>query len=555
VFVRSQTNGNRTYLLIVGNQRVDGKVQQRVLCRLGRLDDLLASGQLDALLHSLGRFSDKYTVLGAHANGESLTTRTRIIGPPLIFQRLWRECGIGPVLSDLLSSRQFEFSVERAVFLTVLHRLVAPGSDRAAEKWKQGYAIAGGDPLALHHLYRAMAWLGEPLPETQQKGATPFVIRTTKDLIEEALFARRRDLFSHLDLVFFDTTSIYFEGEGGQSLGWYGHSKDHRPDRLQMMVGVVMDQDGNPVCSEMWPGNASDVKSLVPIVERLKARFPVGEVCIVADRGMISAETVKQIQERKWQYILGVRMRSSKEAREEVMGRAGRYHQVHAQSADPQAPAPLKVKEVWVEERRYVVCQNEEQAEKDRQEREAIAAALRDALQGGDKSLVGNKGYRRFLRTSGERFSIDEDKLKEEARYDGKWLLTTNTDLAASQVALKYKQLWMVEDIFRSMKSLLETRPIYHKCDETIRGHVFCSFLALVLRKELQDRLERQGWDLEWADVIGDLDRLQEVEMSIDGKSYVVRTETKGTVGKVFQACGVALPPTLQPAEGAPAET
>jgi Transposase DDE domain len=550
MFVRAQTNGDRTYLIVVENERIGGKIRQRVLHRLGRLDELLVSGQLDALLASLGRFSNKYAVLGAHANGESLTTRTRIIGPPLIFERLWQQCGIGPVLRDLLRPRQFEFSVERAVFLTVLHRLMAPGSDRLAEKWKQGYAIPGADSLALHHLYRAMAWLGEPLPEAQQQGATPFVVRTTKDWIEEELFAHRRDLFSHLDLVFFDTTSIYFEGEGGQTLGWYGHSKDHRPDRLQMVVGVVMDQHGNPVCSELWPGNASDVKSLVPIVERLQARFPVGAVCIVADRGMISAGTVRQIQERKWQYILGVRMRSSQEAREEVMGRAGRYHEVHARSTDPHAPAPLKVKEVWVEDRRYVVCHNEDQAEKDRQEREAIAAALRDALPGGDKSLVGNKGYRRFLRTTGECFSLDEDKLKEEARYDGKWLLTTNTELAAGEVAQKYKQLWMVEDIFRSMKSLLETRPIYHKCDETIRGHVFCSFLALVLRKELQDRLERQGWDLGWADVISDLDRLQEVEMSLDGKSYTVRTETKGTIGKVFQACGVALPPTLRSADG-----
>jgi hypothetical protein len=550
MFVRAQTNGDRTSLIVVENERIGGKIRQRVLHRLGRLDELLASGQLDALLASLGRFSNKYAVLGAHANGESLPTCTRILGPPLLFERLWQQCGIGPVLRDLLRPRQFEFSVERAVFLTVLHRLMAPGSDRSAEKWKQGYAIPGADSLALHHLYRAMAWLGEPLPEAQQQGATPFVVRTTKDWIEEELFARRRDLFSHLDLVFFDTTSIYFEGEGGQTLGWYGHSKDHRPDRLQMVVGVVMDQHGNPVCSELWPGNASDAKSLVPIVERLQARFPVGEVCIVADRGMISAGTVRQIQERKWQYILGVRRRSSKEAREGVRGRAGRYHEVHARSTDPHAPAPLKVKEVWVEDRRYVVCHNEDQAEKDRQEREAIAAALRDALPGGDKSLVGNKGYRRFLRTTGECFSLDEDKLKEEARYDGKWLLTTNTELAAGEVAQKYKQLWMVEDIFRSMKSLLETRPIYHKGDETIRGHVFCSFLALVLRKELQDRLERQGWDLGWADVISDLDRLQEVEMSLDGKSYAVRTETKGTIGKVFQACGVALPPTLRSADG-----
>ncbi|MGP8244378.1 MAG: hypothetical protein ACLQVN_07640 [Bryobacteraceae bacterium] len=171
-------------------------------------------------LHSLGRFSEKYAVLGTHTNGESVITRTRSIGPALIFERLWQECGAGPVLHGLLRDRHFEFPVERAVFLTVLHRLVAPGSDRAAEKWKQDYAISGVDSLALHQLYRAMAWLGDPLPESEQNGATPFVVRTTKDLVEEELFARRRDLFTGLDLVFFDTTSIYFEGEGGQTLGW-----------------------------------------------------------------------------------------------------------------------------------------------------------------------------------------------------------------------------------------------------------------------------------------------------------------------------------------------
>jgi len=546
MFLRTQTNGNRTYLLLVENHRRDGKVRQHVLCRLGRLDELLASGQLDSLLCSLGRFSDKYVVLGAHANGRSLTTRTRIVGPALIFQRLWCDCGIGPTLTDLLGQRQFEFPVERAVFLTVLHRLLAPGSDRAAEKWKRDHAVAGAEALQLHQLYRAMAWLGSPLPDGEQAGTTPFVVRTTKDQIEEELFAGRRDLFTSLDLIFFDTTSIYFEGEGGQTIGQYGHSKDHRPDRLQMVVGVVLDSDGNPICSEMWPGNAADVKSLVPVVERLQTRFPVGEVCIVADRGMISQETTTELEQRQWKYILGVRMRSSKEARVEVVGRGGRYAEIYPESVDANDPAPLKVKEVWVEDRRYVVCVNEAEARKDRLERETLVASLREALRGGDKSLVGNKGYRRYLRTTGARFSLDEEKIQEEQRYDGKWVLRTNTDLPAREVALKYKQLWTVEDIFRSMKSLLETRPIFHKRDETIRGHVFCSFLALMLRKELEDRLERKGWIGEWADLMRDLERLQEVELSLDGKDYILRTELAGATGKVFQVCAVAIPPTLR---------
>jgi len=546
VFVRTQSNGARTYLLIVENRWIDGKVKQHVLHRLGRLDQLVSSGQLDSLIVSLGRFTEKLAVLGAHLNGDSITTRSAKIGPALICERLWKACSIDDILRTALSRRHFEFSVERAVFLSVLHRLFQPGSDRAAEKWKSDYAIGGVELLGLHHLYRAMAWLGAALPQDQQRGATPFVPRTNKDVIEEDLFARRRDLFTSLDLVFFDTTSLYFVGKGGDTIGKRGHSKDHRPDLKQMVVGMVLDQNGYPVCSEMWPGNTTDVKSLVPIVDRLKMRFAIGEICIVADRGMISAQTITDLEERKWRYILGVRMRSSTEAKQ-VVGRAGRYAEVYPQSDDPDDPSPLKVKEVWVEDqRRYVVCLNEDQAKKDRLDREAVVASLRDALKQGNKALVGNKGYRKFLRSGREQFAVDEDKLKQEARYDGKWVLTTNTDLAPAEVALKYKQLWRVEDVFRSMKSLLDTRPIFHKRDETIRGHVFCSFLALVLRRELEERLSKKNWKLEWADILRDLDNLTEMEIAINGKGYLFRSEAKGTVGKVFQACGVGLPPTLR---------
>ena len=547
MFVRTKQRGTHTYLMIVENKRVDGRIQQTVLHHLGRLDRLRASGQLDALFHSLGRFSEDLDVLGAHQRGESITTRTTRIGPALMFERLWRQLGIDQVLNDRLAGRKFGFAVERAVFLTVLHRLFDPGSDRAAEKWKEHTAIEGAGRLALHHLYRTMAWLGSPLTQKEdQQGATPFAPRCVKDQIEEELFDRRCDLFSSLDLVFFDTTSIYFEGEGGDTLGQYGHSKDHRPDLKQMVVGVVLDQEGQPLCSELWPGNTADVTSLLPIVERLRRRFAVGNICIVADRGMISQETIKELEGRGWKYILGARMRRCAEVKHDVLHRGGRYQQVYPKSPIKKDPSPLKVKEVRVEGRRYVVCLNEDQAAKDRHHREAIVAALRDALERGDKSLIGNKGYRRFVRAQGKRFSIDREKVEQETRYDGKWVLRTNMDLSAAQTALKYKQLWMVEQMFRSMKSLLQTRPIYHKCDETIRGHVFCSFLALVLRKELEDRLGRKGWRPEWADIIQDLDNLLETEISVDGKGYIVRSQTQGTVGKVAQACGAAFPPLLR---------
>jgi hypothetical protein len=185
-------------------------------------------------------------VISAHKRGKLPVLSTRKIGPSLIFERLWEECGCKKIIRSLVKGRKFEFYVERALFLTVLHRIFESGSDRSADKWRVDYNIEGTEFLQLHHLYRAMAWLGEESP------------MLTKDRLEELLFSYRRDLFTSLDLVFFDTTSIYFEGNGGESLGEYGNSKDHRSDRRQIVVGAVLDDTGRPVCCEILPGNTAD---------------------------------------------------------------------------------------------------------------------------------------------------------------------------------------------------------------------------------------------------------------------------------------------------------
>lgn len=546
MFFRVKPSGPRRYLQLVENFWDGGRTKQRVLCTLGRLDQLQDSGHLDALLASGARFTQKVLLLTAHRHGQAPVVTTRRIGPPLIFERLWRETGCQEVLTELLADRRFEFPVERAIFLTVLHRLCATGSDRAADRWKHDYALDGIDGLHLHHLYRAMAWLGDELPQAQQQGSTKLVPRCTKDVIEEQLFARCRDLFTDLDVVFFDTTSLYFEGDGGDEVGRYGHSKDHRPDEHQMVVGAVLDGAGRPICCELWPGNTTDVTTLIPIVDRLWRRFRIRRVCIVADRGMTCQGTITDLEEQGWPYILGARLRQT-EVRDEVLAAGGRFRVVHGPRQRTDEPTPLKVKDVRVEGRRYVVCVNAEEVESDRTRREAIVASLREQLARGDKALVGNKGYRRYLKVEGEgHFVVDEAKLEEEARYDGTWVLRTNTELSAPEVALQYKKLWMVEQWFRACKSLLETRPLYHQRDETIRGHVFCSFLALLLRHELQTRLEARGQHLEWAEVIQDLERVQYVEVEHTGKRFLLRSEFQGTAGRVFQAAGVAAPPTVQ---------
>jgi len=544
MFARVKKSGKYQYLQIVENRKEKGKVKQRVIATVGRMDQLHAKGRVETLIRSLSRFSEQ-TLMILSGNSD-MAADAKKIGPVLIFERLWRETGIKAAIARVLAGRKFEFDVERAIFLTVLHRLMVSGSDRFCHRWCRDYTINGIDSLDLHHLYRAMGFLGEEIQD--QDGATPFSPRCNKDLVEELIFSHRRDLFSNLDLVFFDTTSIYFEGHGGESIGQRGFSKDHRPDLVQMVVGAVLDDKGQPICCEMWPGNTADVKSLLPIVDRLKTRFKIARICIVADRGMISAKTLEQLEsgDNPTPYILGARMRKVKQIRDRVLSHPGRYKQVRPESSDPDKPAPLKVKQVEIDGCRYIVCVNPSQQRKDAADREAIVCALTKQLKKGPKSLVGNKGFRKYVKIEKGSTSIDENRIKYESRFDGKWVLRTNTDLSADQVALKYKELWRVEKVFRDVKSLLTTRPIFHQKDQTIRGHVFCSFLALILRKELDRRLIKAGHRFEWAEIKQDLKALQRVTITEDGRRLSIRSQSQGVCGKVFQAVGVAMPPTIQ---------
>lgn len=542
MFARIKKSGKYQYLQIVENRRDDKKISRRVIATIGRLDKLKANGGVEPLIRSLSRFSEKTLLVLSGKNDVKASSKK--IGPALIFERLWENLGIKKVLNGLLHGRKFEFDVERAVFLTVLNRLFASGSDRSCDKWRRDYAIRSVESLSLHHMYRAMAFLGEELKE--EKKATQLAPRCIKDVIEERMFSLNQDLFSGLDLVFFDTTSIYFEGEGGKTIGQRGHTKDHRPDLKQMVLGAVLDNNGKPVCCEMWPGNTADVKTLIPVADRLRKRFNVIDFCIVADRGMISNDTMDQLAKRKMPYILGSRMRKVNEVKQDVLSRGGRYKEVHPEGNKSKGPSPLRVKEVWVDKNRYIVCYNSKQARKDAADRQAILDSLRQKLKSGAKSMIGNKGYRKYLKVSQDSIAIDLEKVESEARFDGKWVLRTNTDLPAEQVALKYKELWQVEHVFRDLKSVLDTRPVFHKCDETIRGHIFCSYLALTLRKELDRLLEKNNHNFEWKDIKQDLKTLQETIVEEKEKQLVIRTQSIGTCGKVFQAVGVVMPPTIR---------
>jgi hypothetical protein len=520
MFVRIKKAGPRSYLCIVESFREGKRIKQRTIANLGRFDHLQQSGQLDALLMSLAKFSEKMAVLSAFKQDQSLSCWAKEWGNLLVFRRLWEEMGLASIITGIQMRKKVEFALESALFLTVLHRLSEPGSDLQGSRWIERVYDPSRPELHYHHFIRAMGYAAE-----------------MKEEVEEELFCRERDLFSReVDLVFFDTTSIYFEGEGPEGLAAYGNSKDYRPFVKQMVVGVVMTRSGKPLCCEFWPGNMSDIESLKDVVRRLKERFSIERVILVCDRGMVSRGNILFLEKEEFGYILGVRLRKVKRVREEVLAHPGRYREVAEN---------LRVKEVELEGERYIVCLNPEEEKRERELRAKLVEELKAKLSTSPSSLITNRGYKKYLKVRKDSLTLDMQKIEGEARFDGKFVLTTNTELSSEEVAVTYKNLLQVELAFRNLKDVLSTRPVYHQTADNTKGHVFCSYLALMLLIELRRRLKEKGEVPPWPEVIRDLRSLQAIKISIDGKSFLLRSDFEGVAHHCFMAAGVKPPPVI----------
>jgi DDE family transposase len=525
MYVRAKTvrHGDKAYeyLQLVEARREAGRNRQRVIATLGRLDQVSASGQLDRLIAGLARFSEHLRVVPVD-RGDALAARTaKSWGPALIFGRLWERQGLPGILGRLSAHRKFGFDVERVAFALALQRLVAPGSDRQSAGWLETIEAPGFETIRLHQMYRTVAALAALRGE-----------------LERELFLADRDLFSGgLDLVCIDTTSsyVYREHEHDGTLRRRGYSRDKRPDLLQVVVCLAVDRRGWPVAWEVFPGNTADRPAFEAMVAKLRERFRIGRVCVVADRGMIARDTLAYLtgHETPWDYILGCRLRSDKAVRDIVLADPAPFRSL----ADG-----LEVKDVRLGERRYVVCRNPAEAERDARLRDGILDRLRATLRHGPKAVVGNRGFARFLTMDKGALAIDAAAIEADARFDGIFVLNTNTEHPAAEVAHLYKGLWRVERAFREVKSTLEVRPIYHQNDEACVGHLVAGFLALRLEVDLQRRLDAAGDVTPWPDLMRDLAQVQAIVVDLDGQRYRLRTDLAGAAHAAFAAAGLRPP-------------
>lgn len=518
-FPRKKDGSVRQYLQLVETYREGIKVKQRILLSLGRVDELRASGELDRMADALVRLTERQKIVDLAK--ELSATSNKMFGPVAVFRHLWKKFSMPKAIADAIRNETFfGYDAHAAIFRMVLGRLLYPKSKLMTHCWAETVSWDDGEVIDLQHYYRALGVLARNVKK-----------------IEENLYFAGRDLFTPApDLLFFDTTSVYFEGEGPTNgLGQYYYSKDNRPDRLQMFVGVVMTREGIPLAHHVFPGNTPDATAFSVVIEQMRNRFGIKRVILVGDRGMFSATIIKRIEELSMEYIAGVRMRTVTDVREIVLSDRGPFETV--------APN-LSVKDVHVGEKRYVVCHNEEEAKRAEVIREQVVAELREKLSLGPKRLIGNTAYRKYVSMEKEALRINESKIVSEARYDGKYVLLTNTDLSAKETALAYKALWQVERAFREIKSTFEIRPVYLSREDHVRGHVAVCFLAFCLqtafRKAIRNVEEFKGHSLE--SVLLSLTELRMVELTAGGKTYRVRMEPDKIATAAFRAVGVPIP-------------
>ncbi len=524
------------------------KVQ--VLYNFGR-EDAASREALQRLAASVARHLEPGKARAVAAEGLEFA-ESRPLGGTWVLDALWGRLGIGPAMRRLLKGRRLDASAERVLFALVANRALAPSPKLAASRWvNEDVLVSGLGATTDDACYRAMDWLLE-----------------IREQLEKEVFGKAADLLDlEVDLLFFDTTSTYFQTEEadapvardrhgnaaggedadeGRAAGFraFGKSKDHRDDLPQVVIGMAVTRDGIPVRVWCWPGNTSD-SALIRQVKDDMRDWSLSRVVWVADRGFTSAENRRYLRKGGNHYIIGEKLRSGSAEAEAALSRQGRYKDVAGN---------LKVKEVRIaEDERFIICHNPEGAERDAAVRARMIAQLTELIRDSDnlsrdkraelRGVISTKpGLNRYLRvTPGGLLRVDASRAKAEENLDGKYLLrTSDPKMTSEDIALGYKQLLEVERGWRDMKQVIDLRPVYHRKEERIRAHVILCWLALLLA-----RIAENTCGTTWPELRRELSRIHVGTFTGPAGTFRQRTEISQSQQDILTRLAINPPPKI----------
>ena len=534
MFVRTKVirSGEKEYryLQLVENYREKGHVRQKVLFNLGRIDTL-DPAQVDRVVAAFAKYTQYAHVL---RRIEALHLHNaHNWGDIWVLSRLWEEVGFPEIFTSILQHRHFEIDIERAIRATVLNRCLDPCSKLATHEWvKHEVAFPEAEDIALHHFYRALDFLHQE-----------------QAVWEAALYDREMNLFTlDVSLVFYDTTLVSVYGEHPATLAKPSR-RSRRTHLKELLIGLVLSRDGLPLAHEVLPGNTADVSTVQDVTQRLRTRFGIKRCIFVGDGGMFSQDNLDRLLalgDPRYEYIMGVPLRKLKEVREQVLATPGQYSTLAEN---------LRIKHVELAGHRYILCHNPKEGARDAALREAFLQSLEaevTAVQGKQETqkyreLLAHRKKRGYLRVLKDgTLRINRTKARQEARYDGKHVLRTNSKLTGAEVAESYRSLKRIEQSFHSLKSLEEVAPVYHWTDERVRGHVAACVLGHWLERLLERKLREGGYTESVSTALRELGRVKSVEVELNDQWFRFRTEASSEVTAILKALGYRLPPRVE---------
>jgi len=530
MFIKITKSGRYEYVQLVRSYRYDHNTKHQVLLNLGRLDQIKDNPSFQHLAVRLQEISN----LKNQVNMDDISEAEIVNWGYIVYQKIWQEFGLDKTLSRLTKKRKTQFNLDNASFLMVIQHLLDAKSKLSTYSHQKRYI--GLKEIKLQHLYRSLDLLSE-----------------SKEILEEEIFYQNRNLFNmQVDVVFYDVTTFAFESVRKDSLRDFGFSKDAKFKEVQVVMGLLIDREGRPIGYELFSGNTFEGKTLEVSLDKLKKRFTIGKVIIVADRGINSKINLKKIRDKGYDYIFASRIKNmKKDIKEEIFNKEGykdtagiSYKVIDYINKVKAGGSTHELAE------KLIITYSPQRAQKDRADQERLIKKARTLLKNKSYITASNKrGGKKYLKSSKDiHWELDEEAIKKDEMFDGYYgIETSEKNLTAKDVLKAYHALWKIEESFRIMKSTLEVRPVFHWTESRIKGHFVICFLAFLLERTLEFKLKKANLEASPQKIQEVLNSMNFAEVKIEKSKFLIKTKFDSLGSKILRLLHIKLPKNITP--------
>lgn len=538
MFIKESKSKNNIYLSIANSYWENGKSKHEIIGKIGR-KDLFTSNDIEKICSKL---LEIYNCQKQMIDLNNINEEARLKwGCVQVYKKLWKLFELDKILNKSFSNNEFEFDAINAILLMTIDRLIKPKSKlKTYEKQTKYY---GMQDIELHHMYRSLDLLAD-----------------SKETIEKEIFLKNISLFNmQINVVFYDVTTFYFESNKQDELKDFGFSKDNKINEVQIVMGLLVDLEGRPVGFDLYSGNTFEGHTLVNALQKLKERFKINKVVIVADRGLNSKLNFKTIKSKGYDYIVSSRLKAMPKKIQTEAQNLSDYKPVYSNEGNELFKYKIidyinKVeaiidgkKEITNLQERIICTYSEKRAKKDKKDRERFVEKAKDLLSNPSK-ITNKRGARKYVDTNVNCLGLNEEKIEEDSRWDGIYGIQTSTNnLSVEEITEAYHNLWKIEESFRILKTNLETRPVYHWTPKRIKGHFVLCFLAFLLERTLEIELKKNNIDYSVDKIRESLSSLELSIINIEDKQYILRSKPDELAKNIFKILKIKTEKEFEP--------